>query len=162
MTDVVVLHCKSDCYLQDKIDAENMALVERVNAAGRIYMIESEFHGDEEREPVATTAPEQMPPQCGVELTRLPLEHSGSTGHACRNWRFYLRSAVCHENACTDDADLAIRAIVDALESEPLLPPSRPPSTSSPDAAAPGMSVTSAGLPSAESLCEKLLSVFKS
>ena len=160
----MLLFCtyKSDCYLQDETEAENMALLERVNAAGKIYMIGSEFHGDEEREPVTTTAPEQMPPQCGVEWTRLPLEHSGSTGHARRNWRFYLRFAVCHENACSADADFAFRAIVDALESKPLPSPSRPPSTSSPDAAAPGVSTTSAGLPSAESLCAKLLSAFKS
>ena len=146
-------------------DAENMALLERVNAAGRIYIIGSEFHGDDEtREPVATTPPEQMPPQCGVQLTRLPLEHSDSTGHAQhRNWRFYLRFAVCHESACAADADFAFRAIVDALGSEPLPQPSRPPSTSSPDAGAvPGVSANSSELPSAERLCERLFDEPKS
>ena len=97
-----------------------------------------------------------------LEWTRLPQEHSGSTRHARRNWRFYLRFAVCHENACADDADFAFGTIVDSLETEPLPPPSRPPSTSSHDAAAPGVSAISAGLPSAERLCEKLLSAFKS
>ena len=64
-------------------EAENMALLERVNAAGRIYIIGSELHSDDEtREPVATPPPEKMPPQCGVQLMRLPLEHSDSTGHA--------------------------------------------------------------------------------
>ena len=78
-------------------DAENMTLFERVDAAGRIYMIGSELHGDDKtRELVATTVPEQMPLQCGRACR---WNTSDSSGHAHRNWSFYLRFAVCHENA---------------------------------------------------------------
>ena len=42
----------NDCCLQNKTDAETKILLD---AAGKIYMIEHELHGDdEEREPVAT------------------------------------------------------------------------------------------------------------
>ena len=93
-----------------------------------------------------------MPPQCGIKCAcRWKL---GSAGHAHRNWRF----DVCNENACAADANYAFDAIVDTLESEPLLTPPRPPSTSSPD----GVSAISAELQSAENLCVKLLSAFKS
>ena len=61
-----------------------------LDASGKIYMIKSEFHGDdEEREPVATWDAEQMPPQCNVEWTRMPLETRAALD---RNWRFYLLS----------------------------------------------------------------------
>ena len=46
-----------------------------LDASSRIYMIGSELHGDDEEcEPVATWDAEQMPPQCNVEWTRMPLE----------------------------------------------------------------------------------------
>ena len=76
-----------------------MALLERVNTAGRIYdicMIRSAT--TKKSASVATKAPEQMPPQFGVKWTCLPLEHllehSDSTRHAHRNWRFYLRNLI--------------------------------------------------------------------
>ena len=53
-------------------------------------MIKSEFHGDDEkRESVATWDTEQMPPQCNVEWTRMPLETWAALD---RNWRLYLLS----------------------------------------------------------------------
>lgn len=106
-------------------DAENKALLECVNAEGKIYMIGSEFHGDdEEHEDVANGMDEQVPapPQCGIEWTRLPLEMPPGSAHVRREWSFYMRFAVCHENACDADADFAFRAILDALESGPRCP----------------------------------------
>ena len=80
-----------------------------LDAAGKIYMIGIEFHGDdEEREPVSTWDAKQ---QCGVEWTRLPLETRAALD---RNWHFYLRFTVWHEHACAD-ADYAFGVIVDAL-----------------------------------------------
>ena len=61
-----------------------------LDAANKIYIIENELHGDEEeREHVTTWDAEQMPPQCNVEWTRMPLETRAAME---RNWRFYLLS----------------------------------------------------------------------
>ena len=147
-------NCKSDCYLQDKTDAENMALLERVTSAAKIYMIGSEFHGDLKSEPVATTAPEQIPPQCGVEWTRLALEHSRSTGHAQELALLPALRRVPRERVRRRRRLRVPRHCVRARVRAAAAAVS-PPSTSSPDAAAPVLSATFAGLLSAESLCER-------
>ena len=104
-------------------------------------MIKSEFHGDdEEREPVATWDAEQMPPQCGVEWTRLPLDTLAALD---RNWRFYPPFVICNENTCAADAYYVFNSILDALRT----------AAAAVSAAIDVSAATSAELQSAENLC---------